>query len=223
MTLRSRTRQLTLIAMLLLTFSRPSLAQDEVSELGWEFGGGAAMASAGFAYNWLTPYGDEPVVCRYLVRGAPNQQITVAVTIHTPYGDFNKIGAGWGVASASAVMPSIYQNSPGEYFCQGSYTASPGGAGQAQIEARSSAFWARYVRLVWDYDVIEYAQSNCSVPGQQDQLTMSNPAPGWSNVNDPPPYTADEGYRFTAQGQGWPLYINVYKPRGFLPPCLPPQ
>jgi hypothetical protein len=57
----------------------------------------------------------------------------------------------------------------------------------------------------------------------QQMIRMSQPAPGWPNVNSPPVYTGDEGIRFTSQGVGWPLYMNFFIPRDTLPLCMAAQ
>ena len=52
----------------------------------------------------------------------------------------------------------------------------------------------QYVRLAWDYDVIEYVPADCPFPGLWDQVRMVNPAPGYPNVANPPEYMADVGF-----------------------------
>jgi hypothetical protein len=138
-------------------------------------------------------------------------------------GPYSEYKTGVHSVVVTARMPSIYLESPAEYYCQGSYSLmGSAGGGRSETWSRTAPFWGSYLRFFWNYDIVDYISYNCSHSGMRSDVTMVSGPPGWPDVGNPPPYMGDEGYRHTSPILG-ALFINFFTPRSTPGPCIEAQ
>jgi hypothetical protein len=197
---------LTLVAIAIC--SAPAVAQEETSsELE-----GTSDPSQVTRHEWHTWYGNRTIVCTGRKWGPGVVSVTVRL-----WANGQQIGVasngGWQFAEARIPFDPL-NSSPAEMLCQ-----ADGATGRTLISSGYYGSYELYTSTEFEADYVNVA--TCTHIGMLSAVVMTNPAPGFPDVFDPPAWMQDQG--FWVYGSGFSYGMRFYITHDFgVPPCIAP-